>query len=195
MGHNLSKLNAQILLPPSPPLTNNQGKNCDLFTLTNNLAPETFTGLQAHWLNRFGAPWKTANSLPPSRGNGDNHWWSFISIFKWRSGSPWLTTGYEVRLPQVGSTSVMTELDVKTGRWNFETVGHLDNGKMDVFVAGYFSQLKRLSTLRINVNYRSPSISLSVNANPILKQAAVQCIKVKTIIIIYCILGYRARQF
>lgn len=195
MGHMLSKLHAQAPLPPSAPLMNSPVKVCDLFTLTNDLAPETFTGLQVHLLNRFGAPWKTSNILPQSGGNGENHRWSAISILKWRSGSPWLTTGYEVRLPRVGSTSVMTEIDIKTGRWNFETVGQLDNGKMDVFIAGYFSQLKRLSTVRMDVGYRSPSLSLSVNVNHILKETAVQCIKVKTITIIYCLLGYRVRQF
>lgn len=157
----------------------------DLFAINNNLKPKIFLGAQAHVFTKIGTPWETAYNLPPSNDNATDQLWSAISKLNWKSNTACLSAACDLQLPRVCCASVITEFNMKSGNWNFETVGRLLDGNLDLFLAGQVSAYKRLSSARFDIDYNTTSKSYSLYVNPVFKEIAFRYLQVNTITLYY----------
>ncbi|VVC41907.1 Hypothetical protein CINCED_3A014173 [Cinara cedri] len=116
--------------------------------MTECLEVNPFTGVRVNVLARTETPTKSgwqANSF---------------SKFKWQTNRPWVTVGWDGRLPEVCSVSTAADVNVVNGNYILETVGQAEGGCLDASFFSQFSKWKQLSAARIKVNYRQAGKSI-----------------------------------
>ncbi|CAH1732893.1 unnamed protein product [Aphis gossypii] len=153
-----STIGCETISPPT-------GLMRDVFRSFDSLMPIPFTGCRVHFLTK-------RMELP------------ITTVFKLNTNGPkpaglWVSTLYEIAGWQNLNASAMADLHPKSGRWNFEAIGRLDNSGnwLDVSLAGQVCKWCHPVKFLVNLDYWFPTRTLSLSIDPLFKHCAFQILQ------------------
>jgi len=140
----------------------------DVFRSVNSLMPVPFMGCRIHMLKKL-----------------EQLGWPVTTVLKMDSNGPkpsglWVSALYEMAQWNGLNASAMTDLNPKSGKWNFEAISRLETGDnwLDASLTGQVCSWTRPIKVQANFDYWFPTRTLSLCIDPLFKQCAFQILQV-----------------
>ncbi|XP_026818564.1 uncharacterized protein LOC113557311 [Rhopalosiphum maidis] len=139
----------------------------DIFRSVDSLMPVPFTGCRLHLLSKT-----------PMLG------WPITTVFKLNTDGPkpsglWMSALYEISEWRGINASAMTDLNPKSGKWNFEAIGRLEIGgnRLDASLAGQVCGWLNPVKFLVNLDYWFPTRTLSLTIDPLFRHCSFQILQ------------------
>ncbi|KAL5238170.1 hypothetical protein ACI65C_005580 [Semiaphis heraclei] len=139
----------------------------DVFRSVNSLMPVPFMGCRIHVLTK-------AEKLG----------WPVTAVLKLDTSGPkpsglWVSALYEMPQWNGLNASAMTDLNPKSGKWNFEAISRLETGDnwLDASLTGQVCSWTRPVKVQANFDYWFPTRTLSLCIDPLFNQCAFQILQ------------------